>query len=100
MGRRANDVQQIMVVLSGETDLQITKLWRGKCHKGPILLQDIHFIKGPVDILDHSSRHFSFGSKMGIDATVKWPEELEGSSSMIRFNHSLISKAILKEKFP
>jgi 4-hydroxy-3-polyprenylbenzoate decarboxylase len=34
-------------------------------------LEDIHFIRGPVDILDHSSRHFALGSKMGIDATGK-----------------------------
>ncbi len=26
-------------------------------------------------MLDHSSRAFSYGSKMGIDATRKWPEE-------------------------
>ena len=30
---------------------------------------------GPVDVLDHSSRAFSYGSKMGIDATRKLPEE-------------------------
>jgi len=26
-------------------------------------------------VLDHSSRAFTYGSKMGIDATRKWPEE-------------------------
>jgi 4-hydroxy-3-polyprenylbenzoate decarboxylase len=30
---------------------------------------------GPMDVLDHSSRAFTYGSKMGIDATRKWPEE-------------------------
>ena len=30
---------------------------------------DIHFMTGPVDILDHSSRRYGLGSKMGIDAT-------------------------------
>jgi 4-hydroxy-3-polyprenylbenzoate decarboxylase len=30
---------------------------------------------GPVDVLDHASRAFTYGSKMGIDATKKWPEE-------------------------
>src|SRR5213075_2775883 len=33
------------------------------------------FTMGPVDVLDHSSRAFTYGSKMGIDATRKWPEE-------------------------
>lgn len=32
---------------------------------------DIHFFRGPVDILDHSSSRFAFGSKIGIDATNK-----------------------------
>ena len=30
---------------------------------------------GPIDVLDHASRGFTYGSKMGIDATRKWPEE-------------------------
>lgn len=37
--------------------------------------RDIEFARGPVDVLDHASQEFTFGSKMGIDATRKWPEE-------------------------
>jgi 4-hydroxy-3-polyprenylbenzoate decarboxylase len=37
--------------------------------------RDCRFTMGPVDVLDHSSRAFTYGSKMGIDATRKWPEE-------------------------
>jgi 4-hydroxy-3-polyprenylbenzoate decarboxylase len=37
--------------------------------------RDIQFVLGPVDSLDHSSRLPDFGSKMGIDATRKWPGE-------------------------
>ncbi len=37
--------------------------------------RDARFTMGPVDVLDHSSRHFTYGSKMGLDATKKWPEE-------------------------
>ncbi len=37
--------------------------------------RDIQFTLGPVDSLDHSSRLPNFGSKMGIDATRKWPSE-------------------------
>ncbi|HEX7023551.1 MAG TPA: menaquinone biosynthesis decarboxylase [Gemmatimonadales bacterium] len=37
--------------------------------------RDVRFTMGPVDVLDHSSRAFTYGSKMGIDATRKWPEE-------------------------
>src|SRR5689334_13925410 len=37
--------------------------------------RDIQFTFGPVDSLDHASRLPNFGSKMGIDATRKWPTE-------------------------
>jgi 4-hydroxy-3-polyprenylbenzoate decarboxylase len=37
--------------------------------------RDTRFSMGPIDVLDHSSRAFTYGSKMGIDATRKWPEE-------------------------
>ncbi len=37
--------------------------------------RDISFVKGPIDVLDHASRLPRFGSKMGIDATIKWPSE-------------------------
>ena len=37
--------------------------------------RDARFTMGPVDVLDHSSRGFTYGSKMGLDATRKLPEE-------------------------
>jgi 4-hydroxy-3-polyprenylbenzoate decarboxylase len=37
--------------------------------------RDTRFTMGPMDVLDHSSRAFTYGSKMGIDATRKFPEE-------------------------
>jgi 4-hydroxy-3-polyprenylbenzoate decarboxylase len=37
--------------------------------------RDTRFTRGPIDVLDHSSRAFTYGSKMGIDATRKWKEE-------------------------
>jgi 4-hydroxy-3-polyprenylbenzoate decarboxylase len=37
--------------------------------------RDILFTKGPIDQLDHASEYANFGSKMGIDATRKWPSE-------------------------
>ena len=48
--------------------------------------RDILFSEGPLDVLDHSSDRFAFGSKVGIDATRKnqpfdgfpreWPRDL------------------------
>ncbi|MCD4795178.1 MAG: menaquinone biosynthesis decarboxylase [Bacteroidales bacterium] len=43
---------------------------------------DIVFIKGPLDVLDHSSSKFAFGSKMGIDATKKFKEEMSNEHSL------------------
>ncbi len=37
--------------------------------------RDVRFSMGPMDVLDHASRSFTYGSKMGIDGTRKWPEE-------------------------
>jgi 4-hydroxy-3-polyprenylbenzoate decarboxylase len=37
--------------------------------------RDIQFTLGPTDSLDHASRLANYGSKMGIDATRKWPTE-------------------------
>jgi len=37
--------------------------------------RDIQLTLGPIDSLDHASRLANYGSKMGIDATRKWPTE-------------------------
>ena len=61
-------------------------------------LEDIHFVKGPVDILDHSSHHFAFGSKMGIDATVKLAQEIEHKNNVV--SSPFIDKANLFNAYP
>ncbi len=47
--------------------------WKALNHIDPE--RDIQFMLGPVDQLEHASRLPSFGSKMGVDATRKWPAE-------------------------
>jgi len=37
--------------------------------------RDVVFVEGPVDVLDHAAPLMGYGSKMGIDATRKWPGE-------------------------
>jgi len=37
--------------------------------------RDYHITKGPLDVLDHSSKTNSYGGKICIDATAKLPEE-------------------------
>jgi 4-hydroxy-3-polyprenylbenzoate decarboxylase len=39
------------------------------------IARDLVFSHGPLDILDHSAEAFSFGGKMGVDATIKLVEE-------------------------
>jgi 4-hydroxy-3-polyprenylbenzoate decarboxylase len=64
-----------LVVVDKEIDVQnITETWWAVLNNiDPE--RDVRFTMGPVDVLDHSSRAFSYGSKMGIDATRKLPEE-------------------------
>jgi len=66
---------KIIVVVDEEVDVQDLSevLWRVGNNIDPE--RDICFIRGPVDILDHAARMPGLGSKMGIDATRKWPGE-------------------------
>jgi 4-hydroxy-3-polyprenylbenzoate decarboxylase len=48
-------------------------VWKALCAIDPE--RDVQFIFGPMDTLDHAARLQDFGSKMGIDATRKWPAE-------------------------
>jgi len=41
--------------------------------------RDSQFAKGPIDVLDHSSRSWSYGSKLVIDGTIKHDEEGENA---------------------
>jgi len=58
--------------------------------------QDILITRGPVDVLDHSSSRFALGSKLGIDATTKWPEEKGKIPSKSDTTNNLI--ALLKSQ--
>lgn len=44
-------------------------------------IYDIHMSAGPCDVLDHAAREFSYGGKVGFDATCKLEEELKESSN-------------------
>ncbi|MGZ4816589.1 MAG: UbiD family decarboxylase [Terriglobales bacterium] len=64
-----------IIVLDEDTNVQDVGevVWKTLNNIDPE--RDIQFTLGPVDSLDHSSRLPDFGSKMGIDATRKWPTE-------------------------
>jgi 4-hydroxy-3-polyprenylbenzoate decarboxylase len=66
---------KVIVVVDHDVNVQDPKevVWKALCAIDPE--RDIQFVLGPVDTLDHAARLQDFGSKMGIDATRKWPEE-------------------------
>jgi len=45
---------------------------------------DVRFTMGPIDVLDHSSRGFTYGSKMG-----STPREVEGRRVHARVAHRI-----------
>jgi 4-hydroxy-3-polyprenylbenzoate decarboxylase len=64
-----------IVVFDEDVDVQnpAEVVWRAFANIDPE--RDITFVKGPIDVLDHASPLMAFGSKMGVDATRKWPDE-------------------------
>jgi len=66
---------KVVVVVDHDVNVQDSRevVWKALCAIDPE--RDIQFVMGPVDTLDHAARRQDFGSKMGIDATRKWPEE-------------------------
>jgi 4-hydroxy-3-polyprenylbenzoate decarboxylase len=66
---------KIIVVVDEDVDVQNMHdvLWRLGNNIDP--QRDTIFVEGAVDVLNHASPVPNFGSKMGIDATKKLPEE-------------------------
>ena len=64
-----------IVVVDHDVDVQNPHevVWKALNHIDPE--RDIQFSFGPIDSLDHASRLPNYGSKMGVDATRKWPTE-------------------------
>ncbi len=66
---------KMIIVTDDDVDVQNLPevLWRFSNNIDPE--RDMEMVKGPVDVLDHASRLPGFGSKIGFDATRKWPSE-------------------------
>jgi 4-hydroxy-3-polyprenylbenzoate decarboxylase len=66
---------KVVIVVDHDVNVQDSRevVWKSLCAIDPE--RDIQFVLGPVDTLDHAARRQDFGSKMGIDATRKWPAE-------------------------
>jgi len=74
-GQGLMSLAKVLVVLDHDVNVRDPDeaWWVALNHIDPE--RDVRFTRGPVDALDHASRAFTYGSKMGIDATKKWPEE-------------------------
>ena len=66
---------KVLVVVDHDVNVQDYRevVWKALCAIDPE--RDVQFSLGPVDTLDHAARMQDFGSKMGVDATRKWPTE-------------------------
>jgi 4-hydroxy-3-polyprenylbenzoate decarboxylase len=67
-----------MVVVEGDVDIRDYNYLIRNVFANTDFAKDLVFSRGPLDVLDHSSDTFAFGGKLGIDATVKTPEERQG----------------------
>ncbi len=74
-GQGLMSLAKVLVVVDKEVNVRnpVEAWWAALNNIDPE--RDVRFTMGPVDVLDHASRAFTYGSKMGIDATRKWPEE-------------------------
>lgn len=74
-GQGLMSLAKVLVVLDKDVNVRnpVEAWWAALNNIDP--QRDTRFTMGPVDVLDHASRAFTYGSKMGIDATRKWPEE-------------------------
>jgi 4-hydroxy-3-polyprenylbenzoate decarboxylase len=66
---------KVVLVVDHDVNVQNSAevVWKALCAIDPE--RDIQFMMGPVDSLDHAARRQDYASKMGIDATRKWPAE-------------------------
>lgn len=71
---------KFIVVVSGDTNIRDYLEVISRIERNCRFSDDLMIIRGPLDVLDHSSDTFSFGGKMGIDASEKMPEELHNDT--------------------
>ncbi len=74
---------KILIVTDDRTDIRDLASFARMVSERVDPARDILFSQGPMDVLDHSSDHFAFGSKLGIDATEKFSEEQDESPSVL-----------------
>lgn len=82
-----------IIVVSGEADIRNYMDIARHAALNTDFSRDLLISHGPLDVLDHAADAFSFGGKMGIDATVKTSEELSLSKHPLQNIDGLVSLA-------
>lgn len=66
---------KMIIVVDAHVDVQnMNEVW-WRVFNNIDARRDIVMVDGPLDVLDHSSPHPNWGTKVGIDATKTWPAE-------------------------
>jgi len=68
---------KMMIIVDGDVNIQSNLEVAKYISENVNPSADIIFTQGPTDVLDHSCSTMAFGGKMGIDATKKFPEEID-----------------------
>ncbi len=66
---------KMIVVVDDDISVQDLSMVAWRTFNNIDARRDFEFSDGPLDALDHSSPQPRFGTRLGIDATRKWPEE-------------------------
>jgi 4-hydroxy-3-polyprenylbenzoate decarboxylase len=90
-----------MVVVSGDINIRNYAELLSHIFANTDINRDLIFGHGPLDVLDHSSDSFSFGGKLGVDATIKLIEEIPVKdiiSGSDKYDTSKISAGFIDRK--
>lgn len=93
-----------LTVVSGDVDIRNYPQLLEHVLRNTRCRQDLLFSRGPLDVLDHASDQPLLGGKLGIDATLKTPEELTANPSVDPFlqnslqgSHQNMTDEVLKK---
>jgi len=81
-----------LIVVDGNINIRNYKELASHVFANVDFSMDLLFSRGPLDVLDHSSDNFSFGGKVGVDATIKQIEESSGRNRITQPDNHNISK--------
>lgn len=85
---------KVIIVVDDDVDVHNLSevIWRVTNNIDP--QRDVQIVKGPVDSLNHAAPMVGFGSKMGLDATRKWPSEgfAREWPDVVKMDHGTVEK--------